>query len=179
MGKVLDVYWHCAEPGDNYLGRVLVGLDALSSDFNVLPPHFCVEAPMENPSICRAMELMYGPILDTWADTPNNPTGLLLRVLASVIHHFDWIKSIVRSQTDHPFNAIPLLFEPELVSELKDLVTTDPSDVIREPDGIPSHVGQSIKLQNLLEIATSCLELLRNQAVDIKQVRQKIISRKF
>ena len=58
-----------------------------------------------------------------------------------------------------------------MVNELKALVTTDPSDVIREPTGIPPHLGQSIKLQNLLEIATTCLELLWNQEVDVKQIR--------
>ena len=64
MGKVLNVYWHCAEPGDNYLGRVLVGLDALLVDFNILPPHFNVEVLMENLSICWVMEMMYDPILN-------------------------------------------------------------------------------------------------------------------
>ena len=72
---------------------------------------------------------------------------------------------------DHPFNSIPLLFDTNLVDKLRPLVTTDPSNVIREPTGIPPHVEQGIKLQNLLEIETSCLELLQNQAMDIKQVR--------
>ena len=27
MGKILDVYWHFSEPGDHYLGRILVGMD--------------------------------------------------------------------------------------------------------------------------------------------------------
>lgn len=62
MGKVLDVYWHCAEPGDSYLGRVLAGLDAHSADFNVLPPHFNIDAPLENRSVHRAMHIMYAPI---------------------------------------------------------------------------------------------------------------------
>ena len=62
MGKVLDVYWHFEDPGDNYLGHVLAGLDALLADFNVLPPHFNLDVPLENSSICHAMDLMYGPI---------------------------------------------------------------------------------------------------------------------
>ena len=140
MGKVLDVYWHCTEPGDNYLGRVLVGLNALSADFNILPPHFNVESPMENALIFCAMTMMYVPILDAWANTPNNPTGLLLRVLASVIYHFDWIKSLACLQTDHPFDSISLLFDTNLVEELRQMVTTDPSNFIREPTGIPPHV---------------------------------------
>ena len=62
MGKVIDVYWHFSEPGDNYLGRVLAGLNALSPEFNVLPPHFDMESPLDDPYICEAMELMFGPI---------------------------------------------------------------------------------------------------------------------
>ena len=149
------------------MDRVLVGLDALLAEFNILPPHLNVESPMENSSIRQAMEMMYGPILNTWADSPSNPTGLLLRVLVSVIYYFDWIKSIACLQMDNPFNLILLIFDTELVNKLKALVTTDPSDVIKDPTRIPPNLGQSIKLQNLLEIITSCLELLRNQAVDV------------
>ena len=104
MGKVLDVYWHCAEPGDSYLGRVLAGLNPLSPDFNALPPHFDIESPFEDEDIAEALELMYGPILLNWRNTPQNPSGLLLRLLASVVYNFDWIQSIARASTGYPFN---------------------------------------------------------------------------
>ena len=170
MEKVLDVYWHCAEPGDNFLGRVLCGLNALSQDFNILPAHFIVESPMEDEVISMAMEIMYGPILAVWANTPQDPTGLLLRLLANVVYHFDWIKSVARTRTDHPFNSIPLFFHLEIVDALKEMVTTEPSSVIREATGIPPHVEQSVKMQKLLEIATQCLDLLQQQYGDVKKV---------
>ena len=171
LGKVLDVYWHCAEPGDHYLGRVVSGLDPLSKDFGVLPAHFKLENPLENPFVAEAMDLMFGPILRTWTDTPQDPTGVLLRLLAAVVHHFDWIKAIAKQGgTAHPYNNIPLMFKPELVPELKELVTMEPSPVLKEATGIPPHVGQSLKLQKLLEIAGTCLEILKNQVVDFKQV---------
>ena len=66
MGKVLDVYWHCAEPGDNYLGRLMAGLNSMRPTFKILPAHFDVVSPMLNASIAEAMHLMYGPILDKW-----------------------------------------------------------------------------------------------------------------
>ena len=75
--------------------------------------------------------------------------------------------------TDHTFNAIPLVFHSNLVEKLKVLITTEKSGVVGEATGIPPHIKQSIKLQKLLEISTTCLELLRNQAVDIKQVRMR------
>ena len=169
MGKVLDVYWHCAEPGDNYLGRVICGLDPLSPDFGALPPHFSLENPLENKQISEAMTLMYGPILRTWAETCQDPTGVFLRLLASVVHHFEWLQAVARSRTNHPYNSIALIFRPELATELKQYVTTKPSAVIQEATGIPPHVEHSLKLKNLLEITSTYLEMLRNQVVDIKK----------
>ena len=92
MGKVLDVYWHCAEPRDQYLGRVMAGLNSLKSSFKILPPHFKVKNPLQNPHIWEAMNLMYGPILSKWVNTPQDPTGTLLRYLASIVFHFEWIQ---------------------------------------------------------------------------------------
>ena len=171
MGKVLDVYWHCAEPGDNYLGRIMAGLNSLLPSFKVLPPHFNLENPVENEHVWEAMNLMYGPILNNWADTPQDPTGLLLRLLASVVYHFDWIQSMSQSGTEHIFNAIPLVFKPELVEELKKLVTIEPSVIIDEATGIPPHVEHCFKLEKLLGVANECLQLLKNQVCDVRQVR--------
>ena len=170
MGRVLDVYWHCAEPGDQYLGRVIAGLNALKASFKILPPHFKDENALENPLVHEAMNLMYGPILSRWAETDQDPTSVLLRFLASCIYHFEWIQQIASSSTDHPFNAIPLLFNADLVEELKSLVTTEPSQVISEATGIPPHVEHSSMLQCLLEMAHETLQILKRQVVDVKQV---------
>ena len=131
------------------MGCVLCGLNALLQDFNILPAHFTVESPMEDEIISMAMEIMFGPILSKWANTPQDPTGLLLRLLANVVYHFDWIKSIARTRTDHPFNSIPLMFHLEVVDGLKEMVTTEPSPIIREATGIPPHVIQLAKLELL------------------------------
>ena len=71
---------------------------------------------------------------------------------------------------DHIFNFIPLMFKPELVEELKKLVTLDPSSLLKEALGIPPHVEHSLKLQAMLEIATLCLEMLKSQVAEIKKV---------
>jgi hypothetical protein len=52
LGRILDFYWHFAEPGDHYLGCCLADLDPNSEDFAILPPHFTVSNPIE------AVELM-------------------------------------------------------------------------------------------------------------------------
>ena len=175
MGKVLDVYWQCAEPGDCYLGRILAGLDALKHSFSVLPPHFILVNPMNDPSVREAMYLMYGPILSKWAVSEQKPTGLLLRVISSVIFHFDWICEMAASSSDHPFNSLPLMFKPDLVEKLKGLITTEPSVVMEKATGIPPHVEQSAELQRIFNAVNECLTLLRQHVVDIKQVSQLIL----
>jgi len=175
MGKVLDLYWHFAETGDYYLGRVVAGLDALLSTFKILPPHFVIEDPMENIFVCEAMEIMYGPILTTWANTPQDPTALLLRLLASVVYHMKWVNTIAQTRTDHPFNSIPIVSKPRLVEELTKLISTEPSAMISEATGIPPHVEQSMKLHTLLSVTTECLSLLKNQFSDIKKVCNQFI----
>ena len=113
---------------------------------------------------------MYGTILSRWAGTDQDPTGIFLRFLASVIYHFEWIQQMDSFSKDHPFNAIPLLFKADLVDELKSLVTTEPSPVIWEASGIPPHVEHSCILQRLLDMAHETLLVLKQKVVDVKQV---------
>jgi hypothetical protein len=60
MGSVLDVYWHFAEPGDHFLGRILAGLDPKKSSFATLPPHWKLVSPMANEHVTLAIEMLYG-----------------------------------------------------------------------------------------------------------------------
>jgi hypothetical protein len=106
---VLDLYWHFSEPGDTYLGRCLAGLDPNSADFSVLPAHFSIDDPMSNPDVREVMLLMYGTILQKWGGSAVDPTALLLRCLASVVHHSDWLLSVARENPGHPFSTIPIL----------------------------------------------------------------------
>ena len=175
MGKVLDVYWQCSEVGDHYLGRVVAGLNALKPSFNVMPPHFKCDDPMSNPDVQEAMYMMYRTIIDTWKNTLQDPDCLLVRLLASVVYHLEWIKAMGRTRSDHPFNTIPLMFaSPKLIDALTKLVTIEPSIHMKEASGIPPHVEHSIKLQNLLEMAAECITLLKNQVTDIKKVSFKL-----
>ena len=61
MGKVINVYCHCAKPGDEYLGRVMLGLNSLKPSLKVLSL-FKIENPLQNPSVWETMNLMYGQI---------------------------------------------------------------------------------------------------------------------
>ena len=121
MGQVLDVYWQFGDAGDNYLGRVLCGLDPNKNGFATMPPHFNVEGNlMEDEDIEEAMQIMYGPILDSHRTNDEiDPTGILLLVLASVVYHSDWLNCIITSNPGHHFCLIPLINCPEVISRLK------------------------------------------------------------
>ena len=110
LGLVLDVYWHFSEPGDHYLGRVLAGLDPNEPDFGILPPHFDIEDnPLDNKFIYEAMQLMYGPILKKWKGTILDPTGVLLKCLASVVYHSKWLQDFRSNISGHPFLLLSIL----------------------------------------------------------------------
>ena len=59
----------------------------MSPKFNTLPPHFKMPNPLDDEEVREAISMMYGPIINKWGNTEQDPTALLLRVLASVIHH--------------------------------------------------------------------------------------------
>jgi hypothetical protein len=105
MGKVLDVYWHFSEPGDQYLGQILAGLEPNSFKCAVLPPHWKMVNLMASLPVAEAMQLLYGPILEKYTGTKNDPTSLLLRCQASSIHHsdcfFQWLLSILDTSFEH------------------------------------------------------------------------------
>ena len=93
-----------------------MGADPNSPDFGVLPPHWTIGNPMENPTIKEAIELMYGDILKKWGeDSHSDPTGLLCFVLPSVVYHSDFLQATIREFPGHPFSAIPVLNNPELL----------------------------------------------------------------
>ena len=125
MGAVLDVYLHFSEPGDHFLGRVLAGLDPNKAEFATMPPHFIMEGNlMEDADVKAAMKMMYGPILEKYRDNEEiDRTGLLLMVIASVVHHSPWMIDIVTRKPGHPFSLIPLLNSPELLKRLRGKVS--------------------------------------------------------
>ena len=63
---------------------------------------------------------MYGKIITKYQNNPNDPRGLLVRVLASVVFQFDWIRRIACNDISHTFHNIPLFNYPDLVARLKE-----------------------------------------------------------
>ena len=108
---VFDVYLQFAEPGDQFLGRILAGLlDPNSAEFAVLPPYFTV-GPKENADVAQALKISSGKI-----GKQHKATGLLMFCLASMIFHIEFIRDHNAAKNpSHDFNKLPILQMPALV----------------------------------------------------------------
>ena len=121
MGKVFDVYWTFAHAGDQYLGRILAGLDPNSAKFACIPPHF--EEGLENHEISKAMNLCFKNIMDNNAEKFPNIIGILMRFLACMVHHSDYlITTIINKNPANMLNQIPIFIDNNLLCKLKKLV---------------------------------------------------------
>lgn len=169
LGRVLDLYWHFAEPGDTYLGRVLAGFDPNGEDFGALPPHWKVDDPMANERIKEGMNLMFATILQKWGNTDVDPTGMLLLCLASVVWHSDFLKATAAADSEHPFNTIPILSNPDLLKDLRELVTLEPEGQMKCATGIPPHVQHAKVAREILELCVKTLEEVQNMAETVKE----------
>jgi hypothetical protein len=152
LGRILDIYWHFAEPGDHYLGRCLAGLDPNSADFAVLPPQFTVGDPME------------------WVGTrDSDPTAIFCKLLPLVVYHSDFLKATIQRVPGHPFSGIPLLNNLALLRDLKALVTLDPSPQVLTATRIPPHVHHAKLTKSCLELCQSTLTKVKKLSSDARQ----------
>ncbi len=119
---MLDIYWRWSAQRDTYLGRLLAGLDLDDADFGMLPLHF--KEGRENKHISEAMRLCFGPIIDMRAEKCTIESSLHL-FLASMVWHSDFLVSFMSESKGHPFQNIPILQNPALLHELKQLVTCE------------------------------------------------------
>ena len=153
ISMMFEVYLGFAEPGDQYLGRLLAGLLPNLADFSVIPPHFT--CGMENKFVAKAMNLCFKGILDDGGRNDNgislrsNMKALLLRCLALMVHHSDALLDLVQKDPSHPFASIPILCDHSLLLELKKIITMDCSDRIRMATGIQPHVEAMGAIKNL------------------------------
>ena len=172
QGLIFDIYLLFAEPGDQYLGRILAGLSPNSVDFAVLPPHF--PQGMTHPLIAEAMGICFGNIIELYANENGGGggglVGVLLLFLGSLVYHMDtFIRPFVESNPRHPFSAIPLLQYPDLLCELQAMVTVDATPNIPYATGIPPHIEQLKTMNVVLEKVTKLTDTMVNMTDDIKE----------
>lgn len=111
LGVVLDIYWKFAQKGDQLLGRILAGLDPDCSTFDVLPPYF---TKTDDPKIKEAMNLCFGNIIIMLGqDSFMYP--ILLRCLASLVHHESAVRCIINTVLQHPWKCLPIFCDEELL----------------------------------------------------------------
>ena len=94
----------------------------------------------------------------TYENALYNPTGLLLRLLASIIYHSDWITQVANKNSQHPFLCIPLLNNPELLLCLKAKVTIEMTEGMPQATVIPPHVEQMKMQRQLLTLCQQTLD---------------------
>ena len=172
IGKVLDCYWHFNAVGDQYLGRVLAGLDPNSNTFDILPPHWNIQEPMSNQFISNGMKMTYGCILEEHTSF----VKVLLRCFACMIHHQQALRDHMYSVPGHEFTKLKVLQNLPLLNELSKLVTVEPTEgVISVATGIPPHVHQARVQQQLLQCVGEIKEIMLGLRVDLTEAVTKVM----
>jgi hypothetical protein len=165
LGKVLEVYWKWSMIGDTYLGRCLAGFNPDEPGFGMLPSHFKVGR--DNVHVEEGMRLCFGGILDRFSG--GGIEGALLLFLASIVYHADtFLLPIIADTKNHPFLSIPILSQPDLLSELQKLVTLEPGGDVTLATGVPRHVKMYDELKvkrDLCNIAGLYCKAERMEAV--------------
>ena len=127
MGVVQDIYWKFCQIVDQYLWPCMACVDPDSESFDTLPPHFTKNMD-EEPVIKEAFDLCFKNVFSSLDEKDVvNITGLLLRCLASMVHHAEAIKRMMRRSPRHAFHSIVVFTDLNLLERLKCFVTTDPS----------------------------------------------------
>ena len=172
QGKVQDIYFNFAQPGDHYIGRMLAGLDPTNPSFQVLPPHFT--CGLENEYVKEGVELCYGRIMKARHNLDYLP-GVFLLVLASIVYHEEWIRGYVQNNKKHTFSNLFLLENAYLMRKLRELVTTEPTTNMPRPTGIPTHINLQTTMEKILLNNNEFLNKLELQSTIIQDAVKKAI----
>ena len=148
MGKILDVYFQFAAGGDYYLGQLLSLKEPNTVEFAVPCLHW------KDPNalvVLEAIQLTFGKVLLFHRETEQDPKGVLSVLLASMCHHSSWMLGVCQKHPGHPFSTIPPLSSPLLRELVSEHVTLELNAHIPVVTGIPPHVEQLCKLEELKE----------------------------
>lgn len=151
IGKILDMYFKFAMGGDQYLGRILALLDPNKESFSILPPHWSDPA---HPSVTQGIRICFGDVVSAHSGTNHDPSGLLSLLLASMVHHSDWLIGVCARYPSHPFHSLPLLNDNNLLTELKCLVTLEPNSHVPIATGVPPHVSHTQAINEVKQVVT-------------------------
>ena len=114
-GEDFGHYFQFAAGGDYYLGQLLTLKDPNSLDFDSPCPHW------KDPNakiVLDALDLTFGRIYEAPGNSSRDPHGVLSILLASIVHHSDWMLGFLDKDPSHPFSHVSILSSPWL-HELK------------------------------------------------------------
>jgi hypothetical protein len=151
--------------GDYFLGQLLTLIDPEDVLFDTLPPHWKDEF---HPSVRRGIEITFGKVLSCHEHTDHNPLGLLSFLLASILHHSDWLFQEMGKHPGHLFYSIPVLNDPVLLRELKEQLTMEKTDTVPSAMGIPPHVSHAKAITKVFNICMSNKDALDDFKAELK-----------
>ena len=100
---------------------------------------------------------------------------MFLLLLASVVYHESWIRGFIHNNKKHPFSNLFLLENADLIRNLKNLVTTEPTENMPRPTGIPTHIDLQSTMEDILRSNNEFLEKLELQSTIIQDAVKKAI----
>ena len=118
--------------------------------------------PMENVFVPNGMKITYGKNL---IEEHVKFVPILVRCFACIIFHSEKLKEVSLRNHSHDFNKLLILQKPEMLIELRKLVTTDPTEgVINKPTGIPPHINQTKILKEVVGSLSDIKEIVKGQS---------------
>ncbi len=124
LGNILEVYWKHSMVGNTYLAQCLAGFNPDEPGFGALPP--LIRVGTENPLVMEGMKLCFGRIIDYFGGS--DIEGALHLFLASIVYRADtFLLPQIANNRNHLFLSIPLCSQPELLKQLRKLVTLMPA----------------------------------------------------
>ena len=166
MGVVFDIYWNYGDAGDQYLGRVLTGLDPNSESFDVLPPYF---PDPTDEDVVKALNICFPNLI---IKRPEK-ISIFTLLLATLINNSDFVSEVLKSEPLHFFCKLSIFDNVELVCRLKNKISMDISNIMR-PTGIPPHVSQLKILKEICDTNNKLMDRLEHVKDDVKEALENV-----
>ena len=173
MGGTRDKYIKFENAGDQYLGRILSGMDCLSPSFAVTPPFFDAKTNEQNK--------MVDDFIKSRIENANNISDNLFAVIrycfASMCYHYNFLTQTLqptsRIRTSAIFMNIPKeIMEMVKVFTYKQVHEDNGNGNAPRLTGIPPHVVLINKLNDLNGHVSECSSLVVR-----KEVKQELEDR--
>ena len=164
LGNVKDRYncGGCAQ--DQYLGRILAGLNPLKIGFGVLPPHF---------HISQTSRMLIRELFPAYKKWGSSFEPVLSKSLASVVYHYEFL---IDKKT-RLNNTAMFVNEVHYVKLKNQLVSTIPiyESKYLTPTGIPPHTALLIRLEKV----TPNLRQMLNDVLDERDLGTGHVNRVY